>query len=191
MTRNAELCLAGLKPLRQDQVQPLVAAMYAEQKQVEQDLADCTATLRSSGGEEGLSRPLHNERHAQPWPPPTSALTPRLHRFLAQRQLESPDEMLRQELDMAQAHTDMMRARDGMEVREKPGVAKANGAPRTTLCGSGSRALLLPAAPPPRAARLRHWAVATGAEREIVAAGASLRLPVSHEPAQTHPSFSE
>jgi hypothetical protein len=104
---------AGPAPLREDQVEPLIAAMYAEQKQVAEALEEYTATLTWSAGQQPVSQSLSNERRVQL----SAAANERIHMaaasILSQPQLESLDEMLQRQLDMEKAEYDMMRASEG------------------------------------------------------------------------------
>jgi len=117
---------AGPEPLREDQIQPLVDAMYAEQKLVKDELAAYTATLKWSGGIEGQSHSRRNERNAQL----SAAANERMHTaaesILTQPQLETLDEMLQRQLDLQNAEYGIMRAVDGMQRRGKLGMAKSN-----------------------------------------------------------------
>ncbi len=117
---------AGPEPLRDDQVEPLIAAMYAEQKQVNEALEEYTATLTWSGGQQVESQSLSNERHVQL----SAAANERIHAaaasILSQPQLERLDEMLQRQLDMEKAQYDMMRVSEKMQTRGEPAAAKAD-----------------------------------------------------------------
>jgi hypothetical protein len=117
---------AGPEPLREDQIQPLVAAMYAEQELVKEELSDYTATLTWSGGMEGKSHSRRNERHAQLAAAANDRIRTAAASILSQQQLETLDEMLQRQLDMQNAEYEMMRAVDGMQARGKLGMAKSN-----------------------------------------------------------------
>ena len=117
---------AGPEPLREDQIEPLIAAMYAEQKQVDEALQDLTATLTPSDGRQAGWQSLFNERREQL----SAAAHERIHTaaasILSQPQLEARDQMLQRQLDMDKAQYDMMRASEAMETPGKPPATKAD-----------------------------------------------------------------
>ncbi len=117
---------AGPEPLREDQIQPLVEAMYAEQKRVKEELSDYTGTLKWSGGMEGKSHSRRNERHAQLAAAANERIRDAAASILSPPQLETLDEMLQRQLEMQNAQNEMMRAVDGMHARGKLDVAKAD-----------------------------------------------------------------
>jgi len=117
---------AGPEPLRGDQIQPLVDAMYAEQKRVKEELAAYTATLAWSGGMDGQSHSRRNERHAQLAAAASERIQTAAESILTQQQLETLDGVLQRQLDMENAKYEVMRAVDGMQRRGKLGIAKSN-----------------------------------------------------------------
>jgi len=114
------------EPLREDQMEPLISAIYTERKQLKAEMADYTATLAWTDGMEEQSHLRRNERHAEL----AIAAKERIHAaaasILSQQQLASLDGMLKRELYMQDAHFRMQRAMSGMSARGKLNEYKSN-----------------------------------------------------------------
>jgi hypothetical protein len=94
---------AASAPLRQDQVEPLVDAIYAERERAAQELKEYTASLAWSGGMEGKSHTYRNQRRVEL----RNAADERIHeaagKILSAKQLQVLDEMLRRERELEEA----------------------------------------------------------------------------------------
>jgi len=120
-----ETLSASAEPLREDQMEPLIAAIHAEQKQLNDEMADYNRTLPWSD-DMGQSYSLRNERYAER----STAAIQRIHAeaasILSQQQLRSLDAMLQRQLDAQNARRRMEAARIETSGRGQSNVAKAN-----------------------------------------------------------------
>ena len=117
---------ASAEPLREDQIERLISAIYAEQKQLKEEIADYTATLTFSGGMEGQSHSRRNERYSERAAVANERIRARAASILSQPQLASLDDMLQRQLEMQDAQFRMQRAQSEMSARGKLGVLKSN-----------------------------------------------------------------
>lgn len=100
------------EPLREEQVEPLIAAIHSERKWIKQELANYTATLSWSGGKEGQSHASRNTMLAEL----TAAANERIHAaassILSGNQLQLLDDMMRRERELQGARFQKWREAD-------------------------------------------------------------------------------
>jgi hypothetical protein len=109
--------LTGADALRDDQVEPLISALHAEQSQMQKDLQEWRDSQSTNGNSEAAQRQFF-ERQAEA----LKAAHKRMHSsasgILSSSQLERFDAMLRRELERHEAQLRMQRIQSKLEPRE-------------------------------------------------------------------------
>jgi hypothetical protein len=106
--------LGGAEPLREDQVEPLIAALHAEQSQMEKEMQESQGTMKPEGDPAAFQR-QYAERQTEAM----KAAHKRMHSaatgILSSSQLEKLDAMLKRDLERHEAQQRMARIQSKLE----------------------------------------------------------------------------
>jgi len=113
--------LGGAEPLREDQVEPLIAALHAEQSQMQKEMQEFQGTMKPDGDPSAFQR-QYAERQGELM----KAAHKRMHSaatgILSSSQLEKLDAMLKRDLERHEAQQRMARIQSKLEPpAESPG----------------------------------------------------------------------
>jgi hypothetical protein len=107
--------LGGAEPLREDQVEPLIAALHTEQAQMQKEMQEFQGTLALEDGKAGFGR-QYAERQTEAM----KAAHKRMHSaatgILSSAQLEKLDAMLKRDLERHEAQQRMSRIQSKFEL---------------------------------------------------------------------------
>jgi len=107
--------LTGGDTLRDDQVEPLIAAMHAEQSQLQKDMQEYRDTLSSDGNPPTTSQRKYNERQAELMKVAHSRIHASASGILSGSQLEKLDTLLKRDLERLETQMRMQRIRSKLE----------------------------------------------------------------------------
>jgi len=108
---GAKLFAIG-EPMREDQIEPLIAVIYAEQKRLKQELSEYTASLVWSGGMESKSLAYRNARQLELAEAANKRIHEKASSILSPPQLTILDDSLRRQFELEQAEYQMYRVQD-------------------------------------------------------------------------------
>ncbi len=103
---------AAAEPLREDQIEPLIAAIHAERVRASKVLSEYTASLVWSGGMESKSHAYRNTRQLELAEAANKRIHEKASSILSPSQLTILDDILRRQFELEQAEYQMYRVQD-------------------------------------------------------------------------------